>query len=68
VRSYPEPPEPAEGEEPVPISPEAEAARQLVEERQHQMRRLELSGAPILELEEGDDDQSGTEGDPEQPS
>jgi hypothetical protein len=54
VRTYKPPPAPAEGEEPVPLSAEAETARQVIEERQPRMRRLELSGDPILELDVGE--------------
>jgi len=56
IREYQEPPEPEEGEQPVQLDAAAEEARRVIAERQPLMRRLELPGEPILELEEGDDD------------
>lgn len=54
VRSYPEPREVGEGEEPLPITEATEQARRTIEARQPAMRRMSLEGGPILELEAAD--------------
>jgi hypothetical protein len=57
VHAYtpPEPEPPAEGEE-VELDEVASAARQITS-RQPNMRRMNLTGRPILELPEADDDE-----------
>ena len=58
VHAYSPPEEPpADGEE-VALDLVADAARQITS-RQPQMRRMNLTGRPILELPEADDDNDG---------